>query len=340
MAAFDDNRAGWPAGPISGAGVSPPKFARVVVSIPSPGEGRPLRCSPWAQGVEVDPVGTAGTYAGFCAVEWPLPWLRDMAELPELAPLASVLRERGMRLQALVPARLGGSKRRVICYLRGPGEGFAGYRRTEALARPGDVLTVAADLLDGRDAGGAIDDPVTADVMVCCHGRRDVCCGALGTVVAQELERGLLGPGVRCWRTSHTRGHRFAPTAFVFPEGTAWAYVEAAMLRRIVHREGALDEMLPRYRGCAGLSSPAVQALERVALAEVGWDLFDHARHGEELGGGRVRLSARSDDGTARVWQGTAVTTRWLPVPECGRPIHEAKSSQPQLAVIDVSRIS
>jgi hypothetical protein len=126
----------------------------------------------------------------------------------------------------------------------------------------------------------------------------------------------------------------------VFPEGTAWAYVEAAMLRRIVHREGALDELLSRYRGCAGLGSPAVQALERVALADVGWGLFDRVRHGEELGGGRVRLTARSADGTLRAWEGTVVTSRWLPVPECGRPINEATRSEPELAVIDVRRIS
>jgi hypothetical protein len=312
----------------------------VVVSIPWPGEGRPLRCSPWAQGIDIDPVGTAGSYTGFCAVEWPLPWPRDMAGVPELAPLASMLDERGMRLQALVPAENSASRRRVICYLRQPGEGFAHYQRAEALARPGDVLTAAVDLLDGGDGDGATGDRVAADVLVCSHGRRDVCCGALGTAVAQELEQGLLGPGVRCWRTSHTRGHRFAPTALVFPEGTAWAYVDASMLRRIVHRQGGLDEVLSRYRGCAGLGSPAVQALERVALADVGWDLFDRVRHGEELGDGRVRLSARAAEGTVEVWEGTVVTSRWLPVPECGRPIDEARKSEPELAVADVRRIS
>jgi hypothetical protein len=180
---------------------------------------------------------------------------------------------------------------------------------------------------------------VTADVLVCAHGRRDVCCGALGTVLAQELERGVLGPGIRCWRTSHTRGHRFAPTAFVFPEGTAWAFVDAVLLRRVVHREGPVEELLPRYRGCAGLGSPALQALERAVLVQTGWDLFDRARQGEHVGGDRVRLTARSAGGTTQVWEGTVVTGRLLPVPQCGRPIGEATKSEPELGIADVRQI-
>jgi hypothetical protein len=126
----------------------------------------------------------------------------------------------------------------------------------------------------------------------------------------------------------------------VFPEGTAWAFVDAAMLRRIVHRLGPLEDLLPRYRGCAGLGSPAVQALERAALVEASWDLFDLPRRGEQLGDGRLRLSARSTDGTLWAWEGTVVAGRLLPVPECGRPIGEAKGSQAELAVVDVRRIS
>jgi hypothetical protein len=309
------------------------------VWIPTPDDGPALRCSPWARALDVDPIGTADSYAGFCAVEWPLPWPRRIADVPELAPLAAALRERSMRLQGLVPAQSSAPRRRIVCYRRPPGAGFAAYERAEVLARPGDVLTAAMHLVDGGAGDGAAG-PVSADVLVCGHGRRDVCCGALGTAVSQELEQGVLGPGVRCWRTSHTGGHRFAPTALVFPEGTVWAFVDSPMLRRIVHREGPLEDLLPRYRGCAGLPSPAVQALERVALVEMGWDLFDCHRHGEQLGGGRVRLSAHSAGGTALVWEGTVVTSRLLPVPECGRPIAEATETEPELAVIDARRIS
>ena len=33
----------------------------------------PLRCSTLAREVGLDPLGTAGSYAGFLLVEWPLP---------------------------------------------------------------------------------------------------------------------------------------------------------------------------------------------------------------------------------------------------------------------------
>ena len=54
----------------------------------------------------------------------------------------------------------------------------------------------------------------------------------------------------------------------------------------IVARDGPLDDLLPRYRGCSGLSSPAVQALERAVFAELGWSLFDMARSGAGSPGG------------------------------------------------------
>ena len=47
-------------------------------------------------------------------------------------------------------------------------------------------------------------------LLVCTHGGRDRCCGSDGTRLFQAL---FPPPGVRVWRTSHTAGHRFAPTA-------------------------------------------------------------------------------------------------------------------------------
>ena len=60
-----------------------------------------------------------------------------------------------------------------------------------------------------------IPEPVrgrVTDVLVCTHGTRDTCCGSLGTRLWRDLDAG--GATVR--RTSHTGGHRFAPTAVTF----------------------------------------------------------------------------------------------------------------------------
>ena len=44
----------------------------------------------------------------------------------------------------------------------------------------------------------------------------------------------LANPDVRLWRTSHTGGHRFAPTAIALPSASLWAWADAALLAQVV----------------------------------------------------------------------------------------------------------
>jgi hypothetical protein len=46
------------------------------------------RCSAWAQGVDLSPIGTCGSYRGYLLIERPLPWPKDIGEAPALAGLA------------------------------------------------------------------------------------------------------------------------------------------------------------------------------------------------------------------------------------------------------------
>jgi hypothetical protein len=138
-------------------------------------------------------------------------------------------------------------------------------------------------------------------------------------------------------RTSHTGGHRYAPTALVVPEGTGWAFVDAAILRRIVRREGPIADVLPHYRGYAGLGgAPAAQAVEREVLREVGWGLFDLPRTGEDLGDGRARVQVEG----VGAWEGNVSTGRSLPMPECGGPADVAVATARELTVGDVRRLA
>ncbi len=161
-------------------------------------------CSSWARDQKLDPIGTAGCYRGYLLLEWPLPWPRDLSEDPALEPVVSLVRREGLRLQGLVPASGGGS-RRIIAY-RWPDGGGARFERTELVVGPGDVIAAALAILDEQPCSEE-----TTDVLVCTHGRRDRCCGSLGTALAQELlaDHRQLGDDVRLWRTSHTGGHRF-----------------------------------------------------------------------------------------------------------------------------------
>ncbi|HXW78830.1 MAG TPA: sucrase ferredoxin [Acidimicrobiales bacterium] len=206
--------------------------------------------------------------------------------------------------------------RRIICY-RSARPGWAGpLVRTECLASPGSLAQEAAALVNASSPSAGSDDLSSpdADVLVCTHGRRDACCGARGIELLNQLvQQASLGVPVRWWRTSHTGGHRFAPTAIVLPAGTLWAWADPPLLRDVVHAQGDLGPLLRQYRGCATVGSPGAQALERAVLAEVGWDLFGSPRRAIDLGEGAVRLETE----LAGSWEATVREGRRVPQPDC-----------------------
>lgn len=300
------------------------------------------RCSTWTRAEAVDPIATAGIYDGFLLVEWPLPWPADMASAAGLAELGPALKAARVRLQGLVtPVRYRPGLRRLILYRRRPGEWFRGYERVQRLVPPAGLVAGAHELLSlapGTGAGPISTGP--GDVLVCTHGNRDVCCGSAGTALVGELvPQWEATKGYRLWRTSHTGGHRFAPTAFVFPQGSAWAYLDAPALIRILNRRGPLDDLLPRFRGCSGLATRASQALDRAVLGRVGWPYLDYERRGWDLEGGRTRLEIRSPEGKVQVWEATVREGRVLPVPVCRRPLTEVTKTQAELVLSDLTRI-
>jgi hypothetical protein len=64
-------------------------------------------------------------------------------------------------------------------------------------------------------------DPV---YLVCCNGKRDLCCAKFGLALYIELSQKL---GDAVWQTTHLGGHRFAPTALILPEGLAYGWIDA-----------------------------------------------------------------------------------------------------------------
>jgi hypothetical protein len=256
-----------------------------------------------------------------------------MSEDPALAPVVAAAGEAGMRFQGLVPALANGPSH-VIAYRWPEGVG-ARFERTELVVEPREVVAAALTIL-GRCPGAG----ETTDVLVCTHGRRDRCCGSLGTVLARQLlaDPLSLGEGVRVWRTSHSGGHRFAATAIVLPQGTAWAFCDKAALARIVKRDGPLEDLLARYRGCGGMGTPAIQALERAVLGEVGWPLFDMERHGAELGDDRTELVVWDRSGKPTTWEALVRVGREVPAPDCGLSVELATKTEPQWIVEGLRR--
>jgi hypothetical protein len=233
----------------------------------------------------------------------------------------------------------------VILY-RWAGDGpYSGYQRWET--RAGDSLSLAVDrLLDGVESSGTNGDhgrgsSQSTDVLVCTHGRRDVCCGSAGTDLALRLAASGPTPGVTTWRTSHTGGHRFAPTVVVLPQGTGWAYMDPVLVGQVLDRSVPFQDLAPHYRGCAGLGSAQAQAVEREVLIEVGWELLDRPRSafptGETSadGGGVLRLEAGADR-----WEAVVRPGRSLPVPDCMKPLAEAKKTETEWVVSDLRGVA
>lgn len=305
-----------------------------------------LRCAVVSRDEGLDPLGSAGSYRGFLLVDWPLPWPPKVEEAPGIAPIVAALAGTGIRLQGVVPGP--GTTRRATLYVRPPGDGFAGYRRVERRSEAGGdreaLAALALGLLASADAVAAAAAPPppgpdgrVGDLLVCTHGRRDACCGSFGTTLAIELlaDTDIAKAGYQVARTSHTGGHRFAPTAVLLPEATMWAFVDADLLSRVARRDGPVEAVLANYRGSTGLGSPALQALERVAFGDVGWGWLDWVRSGTDDGAGRVTLTGTSPGGEVRTWTAEA-TTREVPVPDCGKPLDEARKTaeEPVLAAV------
>jgi hypothetical protein len=300
------------------------------------------RCADWARQVAVDPVGTAVHARGWLLLDWPQPWPRDAADVAELAPVRSALAGSGIRLQLVVP-RPDEDRWTVVLHDLAPdADGwFSGYRRRRRSVEPAAVASAAIELIGDRDGAGDAaggDEPGAdhVDVLVCGHGSRDRCCGSMGTGLAMTAA----ATGIAVRRTSHTGGHRFAPTGLVLPQGTAWAFLDEDALARIVSRSGSVDDLLERYRGSVGLATPAQQAAERAAFAAVGWPWLSHRRRAVEIDAGRVQVESVAPDGLRRSWLVGVAAGRRLPVPECGHDPAAAAKSQSEVVVTSVEETS
>jgi len=300
-----------------------------------------LRCTRVARALGHRPAGTAGSAAAFVLVEAPLPWPSDVGAHPLLAPLAPVVGGVGGRLQAVVP-RAGGSPgtTAVVVFRRSA----IGFDRLERSVPTGDLVDELAAMLTTNPPPKEQQNPLlfrgqVRDVLVCTHGSRDVCCGAdgmrlYGQLIARELD------GVRVWRTSHTGGHRFAPTALTFPDGRAWAWLEADLVRGIVERSVPATEAAAHDRGSLGLDDPFAQAAESAVFGAEGWDWLDRphqvAVDATDPEHRIVTVSGGDDTVTYRVEVARRGT---VPVPDCGHPLDEARKTSPDLEVTSLTRI-
>jgi hypothetical protein len=309
------------------------------VSVDEQPRSSTMRCSSVTRQMDVRPTATAGSFEAVLTLDWPLPWRADASDHLDLEPIVTHLRSGRdvpgpTRLQLLVPERSA----EVTLYRRPRGP-FVAYER---LRSDGDAATTverAVALLDTRHSAspGAAETKMISEILVCTHGKRDVCCGSLGPAVHRDLSQIYAGSSaVRVRRTSHLGGHRFAPTVALMPIGTVWAWVDADLVCGIVEQSIPIDRAARHFRGSMGMDGPEVQALDAALLAEFGWSWLGRARTGVVVARDGVEAQVEIHHATAEErWATTAtvVVDRTSPVPGCGVPIDGTEKTQPEWTV-------
>ncbi len=231
-----------------------------------------VRCSD----VQVEPLpGTAKTERTYVIFEWPQGWSRDVLDGDTFGPeLTAKLKKKLKGMAGLQLIRRPGREGRQIndhdLYLV-----FADQGSTEKLVvdRPEAILDL--DLSGpGRNGAQAYDGPL---VLVCTHGRRDVCCAIKGRPLAAELARRFPAAGV--WETSHTKGHRFSPSLLLMPWGYSFGRLNEPASVELVESALRGDYFYPGNRG-RGLYGPRGQVAE-LAVARQLLEAGEGLRFGE-----------------------------------------------------------
>lgn len=213
--------------------------------------------------------GSAKKERVYVILEWPQGWSRDVLDGGVFGDeLTAQLKKKLSKVASLQLIRQPGRDGRQIdkhrLYLV-----FVEQARTELLAVDGPEAILDLDLSGpGRNGGQLVEDPL---ILVCTHGKRDVCCAVKGRPLAAELADRF--PGV--WETSHTKGHRFAPSILLMPWGYSFGRLNVEAASAMVAAAIKGEWFQPGNRGC-GLYSPRGQVAE-VAVA----GMLDHLSYGD-----------------------------------------------------------
>ncbi len=297
-----------------------------------------LRCSPATRSLGLAPAGSAPTRTSFLVLEVPGPWPSDISAAPGLEPLVAAIDDacadgRPWRLQAVVPQ--APPEVRVIGYEL-PIEGEASYTRRELTGSADDALDAAVAVVRGEDGSVPTSTAAVDDLLVCTHGRRDACCGSLGTTLAMQLGHDIPA-GTRTWRTSHTGGHRFAPTAIHLPTGTSWAWLDPEITERVLRRTGPVADVIGHYRGRCTLATPAEQLVETAAFEAVGWEWLGWSHAGTQHHDGErwaVEIAYEAPTGPGR-WTAQVIEVGRDQVPGCGD--EASTKTTPRLEIVSGS---
>jgi len=239
-----------------------------------------------------EPIGSAVSFEQCLVMELPLPWPRDAwqaGHVPqEILAVLKRAEARGgnVRPQAILPdwEYSVPGKTRLFHYRR-PAENITQYEKQEYVVPEAEVEALVVAIFEAPDRLPSFAPYRQAtenvrEILVCTHGSRDTCCGSFGVPIYQTLREQYTAASngqLRVWRTSHTGGHRFAPTLIDFPQGHYWGRVEVDMLDLLINRTGPVSGLGDFYRGWSALST-LEQVVEREIWLKEGWDWLNYQK--------------------------------------------------------------
>ena len=113
-------------------------------------------------------------------------------------------------------------------------------------------------------------------MLVCTHAKRDACCAIKGRPLAASLACEF---EETVWETSHTKGHRFAPSVLLMPWGYSFGRLNVEAGRELVGKALHGEYFYPANRG-SGLTTPQGQVAE-LAVARQLLDASETLHYGD-----------------------------------------------------------
>lgn len=246
---------------------------------------KPL-CSVYSNAHMEDPGGSAPNWKKCMVIEVSKPWNEEITESRYFPSNVSEALDRAARsgsmpkLQCVAPDTeysLDGYTR-LIYYSR-PDSPFVIYSKDEYQVPDSKIGELVSALLENPDRLPRFETyrqrtGNTRDILVCTHGRHDVCCATLGVPIYTELRDRYANESngkLRVWQASHFGGHRFAPNLLDMPEGRNWIRLGVDHLNTLINHDRPVTELRKCYRGWVGLDNPYKQVLEREVFMRIGW---------------------------------------------------------------------
>ncbi|XVQ08762.1 sucrase ferredoxin [Spirillospora sp. CA-255316] len=193
-------------------------------------------------------------------IEHPGPWPERVENLPGPSPIADAVRAAlaaGVRPQLI---RRPGRRRATppvqvyVGYSAGDDAWLEGRELSDPAELAGlDLGAVAAGVRPGF--GEPVNDPL---LLVCTHGRRNVCCARTGAPLARYLSARF---DAFVWETTHVGGDRYAANLVCLPHALYYGDLGPQEATAAVEAYLKGQVSLHRLRGRAGSPEP-VQAAE------------------------------------------------------------------------------